>query len=1151
MRWIRLITLTLLGAVLLITAAVVVLVNLDANRFKGNLEQYVEGKTDRSFKINGSLDVDVGRHLRLTVNDVRLGNPQWAASNDMVQLDYLTIVIDLWSLIDTPFVIELFELSGAKVNLETQQDGENNWTFGDGEQKEVKDNSTPIPPILRLVRIADFRLTYLHPNLQAPLQVQIDSHQQRELESGLLEAELKGSINDRKVMINGQYGPLDNLLAGRDLQYDLSGVFDTLRISSAGHIDDLLNPTYPELTLAIKGPDIDHVTAMLGLTDLGSGNLDLDAEFGPQGDGLAVHIHGNLGEFLIDADAYATNLTDLRKSELTITASGPNLGQATRLFGFAGLPDDPFDLTGNMTRDGKLLTVEQLGLNIGGAEFDLSGKMNRFPEVSGAKLDLNITGSDIARFRELLGLPGVATGAFSGSAQLQISPDGTELLDVRIRTELGQAKLRGTIGDPPEFIGTALSIEVIGNDLQQLGNVYRISNLFAEPFELSGQIEIQKQKFSTQENIRLSVAGHSLEVEGTVGFDPLARDTDIRVNAAGPDLSQIGAMAKIDEGVPEESYTASARLQAQTDGYRVTDLDATIGEAKISLDGLVSRNPSFAGSAVKFSAAGPDLEDVLIDTDLVDFPTGPFRAAAIVELGADKIEIENLELDIAGANLRAAANIIFPLGWSDFQSSSGQFHFSIAGPNLAAFGAGFELYQPDQVPFALEAVGTWDKDRWLYDKFNIDLDDSRLSIRGQLDQPPDWSSTELELDLQIKSLARLGLINGRRLPDTAFDLTAHFSGTPGTFEMDDLVAHLGQSDFSGQLALSLEQPIPDIDARINSNLLDLDAFADEDNQDAAAETEQSSEGADDGRLIPDWELPLEFLGKFNAHLAIEATQALFRQRQYRDLAFFADVQDGTLKVDRAEASGDNGELAATLTIVPENDSARITGSLQGTDLYLGLFGQTREELAIAPRTDAQIDFRGTGRTLREIAATLNADARLISDGGRIPNNTTTAGSLLYGDFFAEVFTTVNPFAKEEPYTEIVCLAVLLKVQDGKLTTNPSMVIQTDKMNIASMGTIDLVTETLDLNFRTASRGRIGLSAGQIINPYIKIAGTMASPKLTLDPKGTLVSGGAAVATLGLSILAKTAWDRAFRSKDPCADAIAEADKRQQSSTPSK
>lgn len=1146
MRWIRLVTLSLLVAMLLMAAAIVVLVNLDANRFKGGLEQYVSALTDRSFQISGSLDIDLGRLTRLTVDGVRLGNPEWAASDEMLRVDELTIIIDLWSLIDGPVVIEQLDLGGTHVYLEVQQDGKNSWTFGDGATKKAaKKNSTPIPLILKLVRIADFRLTYLHPNLQAPLQVRIDSHEQRELENGLFEAALKGSINDRTVVLNGQYGPLDNLLAGRDLQYDLSGVFDTLRILSAGHIDDLLNPTYPELTLAIKGPDIDHVTAMLGLTDLGSGNLDLEAEFGPQGDGLAAHIHGNLGEFLIDADAYATNLTDLRKSELTITASGPNLGQATRLFGFAGLPDDPFDLTGNMTRDGKLLTVERLGLNIGGAEFDLSGKMNRFPEVSGAKLDLNITGSDIARFRELLGLPGVATGAFSGSAQLQISPDGTELLDVRIRTELGQATVRGTIGEPPEFIGTALTIEVIGNDLQQLGNAYRISNLLAEPFELSGKIEIQKQKFSTQEDIRLSVAGHSLQVEGTVGFDPLVRDTDIRVHAAGPDLSQIGAMAGLDDGVPAERYTASARLQVQTNGYRVQDLDATIGEAIISLDGLISRNPSFAGSAVNFTAAGPDLEHILLDTDLVDFPSGPFRAAASVELGADKIEIAKLELDTAAANLRAAANIIFPLGWSDFQSSSGQFDFSVSGPDFAAVAESFELYQPDQYPFAIEAVGTWNKDRWLFEKFNIDLDDSRLSFSGELDQPPDWSSTELELDMQIKSLAALGLINGRRLKDTAFDLAAHFSGTPETFEMDDLTARLGQSDFSGQLALSLEQPIPDIDVRIKSNLLDLDEFADEDDQDDAVDEEQSSDTPDDGRLIPEWELPLDFLTKFNANLAIEATQALFRQRQYQDLVFHADVRDGALNVQRAELAAEAGAtLTTTFSVLPANDSATITGSLQATDLILGLLGQSGDDLVGSPKTDVDIDLTGTGKNLREVAATLNAKVRLTSNGGRIPNNTSTAGALLYGDFFGEVFTTVNPFAKEEPYTEIACYAVLLVVADGKLTANPGIVVQTDKMNIASMGTIDLVTEELDLNFRTASRGRIGLSAGAVINPYIKIAGTMASPKLTLDPQGTLISGGAAVATLGLSILAKSAWDRAFRSKDPCGDAIAQADKQE-------
>jgi hypothetical protein len=140
-------------------------------------------------------------------------------------------------------------------------------------------------------------------------------------------------------------------LAGRDVEYRIAGTFDTLKINSAGRIDDLLDPTHPELTLSIKGPDIDHVTQMLGLSDLGSGNMDMDAALVRRDAGLEATIHGNLGEYLIDADGYATALTELREAGLTITASGPNLGQAARLFGFAGLPDDPFDLAGKSIRE--------------------------------------------------------------------------------------------------------------------------------------------------------------------------------------------------------------------------------------------------------------------------------------------------------------------------------------------------------------------------------------------------------------------------------------------------------------------------------------------------------------------------------------------------------------------------------------------------------------------------------------------------------------------------------------------------------------------------------------------------------------------------------------------------------------------------------
>jgi hypothetical protein len=61
----------------------------------------------------------------------------------------------------------------------------------------------------------------------------------------------------------------------------------------------------------------------------------------------------------------------------------------------------------------------------------------------------------------------------------------------------------------------------------------------------------------------------------------------------------------------------------------------------------------------------------------------------------------------------------------------------------------------------------------------------------------------------------------------------------------------------------------------------------------------------------------------------------------------------------------------------------------------------------------------------------------------------------------------------------------------------------------------------------------------VLNPYVKIVGTLAEPKLTIDEKGMLVSGGAAVATGGLSVLARATWDRLPRGDDPCGAAVKE------------
>jgi AsmA protein len=178
-------------------------------------------------------------------------------------------------------------------------------------------------------------------------------------------------------------------------------------------------------------------------------------------------------------------------------------------------------------------------------------------------------------------------------------------------------------------------------------------------------------------------------------------------------------------------------------------------------------------------------------------------------------------------------------------------------------------------------------------------------------------------------------------------------------------------------------------------------------------------------------------------------------------------------------------------------------------------------------------------TLREIASTLNGRAKLTSDGGEIENGGLT---FLYGSFFEELFRSLNPFAEKESKTELICLAFVVEATDGMVETSPGLVMQTDKMNIISKGKLDLKTEKINFNFNTAARKGIGISAGEFVNPYIRVGGSLARPRLAFDAPSAVVTTGAAVMTMGISILATAAAKRVFRKKDPCGAVLAQAEK---------
>ena len=82
-------------AALLFAALVVLVLLFDWNWLKSPLEHVVQAQTGRMFKIEGDLDVDLGRVTRVRMDKPRFGNASWSKEPIMAAADRAEIVARL------------------------------------------------------------------------------------------------------------------------------------------------------------------------------------------------------------------------------------------------------------------------------------------------------------------------------------------------------------------------------------------------------------------------------------------------------------------------------------------------------------------------------------------------------------------------------------------------------------------------------------------------------------------------------------------------------------------------------------------------------------------------------------------------------------------------------------------------------------------------------------------------------------------------------------------------------------------------------------------------------------------------------------------------------------------------------------------------
>ncbi len=247
-----------LGA--LLAALVLLILLFDWNWFKRPLEMAVQASTGRQLRIDGDLDVDLGRVTRLMADRISFANAQWSKEPIMASADRVEVGFEIWPLLfKRETRIPEIRLVAPKLRLETGPQGAGNWVFGG--------DSGGKPVQFRRIWIEGGRLQFFDMPKKTDIDIAVNSVQaQGKNTEPPIEIKGKGRWTGNAFDVSGRAeSPLELSNSEEPYRIDLRADAGPTRAHARGN---LLNPfelRYFNLQFTLAGQDMEDLYPLIGI----------------------------------------------------------------------------------------------------------------------------------------------------------------------------------------------------------------------------------------------------------------------------------------------------------------------------------------------------------------------------------------------------------------------------------------------------------------------------------------------------------------------------------------------------------------------------------------------------------------------------------------------------------------------------------------------------------------------------------------------------------------------------------------------------------------------------------------------------------------------------------------------------------------------
>lgn len=419
-----------------------------------------------------------------------------------------------------------------------------------------------------------------------------------------------------------------------------------------------------------------------------------------------------------------------------------------------------------------------------------------------------------------------------------------------------------------------------------------------------------------------------------------------------------------------------------------------------------------------------------------------------------------------------------------------------------------------------------------------------LSVDGSVMDPPARRGMKLNVRLQARDPQHLNRISG--LPSRLMgplDISGRITDTgPDSYSISSLRIIEGENSISGSVELGLAGKRPTVKAEISARRLDLRPHI-------GLSEESKAQSMKRNKVFSSKPLPLEGLDKMDADMKVNAAEVLLPGMVLTNLDLDFVLKDRSLDMSSFKAGLGKGAVDVRLSLRPQGKTVLWTSNVKLDKVDIGYLGNMVKALKnVEGNLDADIDVNARGTSVAALMGSMTGRAAFQMGKGRIQNRYI---DLLGGDLSTGLFRLLNPFEKQSDHTSVNCFVAGLTMKNG-LARATTLVLNTQYMVVVGSGTINLRTERLNLSLKPVPKegigadlfGRLGISAGELTRPF-RLRGTLAQPRLVIDPAQTAISLGKMIGSItlfGPAGIAAALAGGASEEETSCAAAITRAKK---------